>query len=292
MFPKQKFNIPGEDFILPTIENCLNGQNRKYLSTPNMILIHEWLAGDSIEPPVVEAKAANAAGMKDLLALGTNEVPAYPNKYHTGWLLLLERHLQATPEIHRVINENIEYVKKFPSETSDKMANRLSDTTTELMIMVGQITAFNVSGMFFDTPFPKRFLMENLDTLSMFFTAIITQRNRIVYSTEETYSNDIPESMFSLIELDMIISHLHKASLERFFPFPDLFAKQYNLLDSNFYREVAMAFSSCTGVGIPVDYVIKPTMVYHWAVQVLNSFAKTIPNYSIIPKPNNVVKLF
>jgi hypothetical protein len=147
--------------------------------------------------------------------------------------------------------------------------------------------------MFTGSHIPQRMAYEGLQTLDYLVSMIITQRDRVIYHTDEEATADWPLKMFSTIELDRIIGSIHQAELHGLYQDPKHLVKFYNLLDESFFRQCAMAFSMASGVPIPRGYIEdQTTKVFHWAFKVLTSVKNGIPDLKVRPKPQNVVNLF
>lgn len=275
-------NLGMETNVLPTVENCLREGDGKFYSTQNAFRVHEWLRGSSTDPLVLEAVGSNKDGLVLQRKLGNFEAKAYAERYHPGWLLTTEQRTQAMPEVTRLIKDNIEHTVEHPS-AANQIA--LSDTTQKLMTIAASISAFNASGMFFQTPFPKRYLFETLDVLDMLFSCVLTQRRRFFPQYDGAGPTEYPEKMYNILELDKVIGRIQQAVLQGFFPYPEAQAKTDGLMDASFFCQCAMAYSAVTRTTIPVAYMEEKGRVYYWAVQVIMSLAKTVPSMQVRPKP-------
>lgn len=290
MKTRLKVNVGTEENVIPTVEGCLKDVAGAFFSTRNAIRVHEWLRGDETLPLVLEAVKPNTDGTYMTRSFGNLSVAAYPERWMPGQLLKLEQSLLAVPAVQKAIAFEIQ---RLESNTSEELAVQVSETIQELMPGIFFIQAFNASAMFFDDEIPVRACMENLDVLDTLCSCILTQRRKVIYSTDEQFGRPIPANRFNILELDRVIGRIHGASSEVFFPEPNYQAKLDGLLDGSFFRQCAMAVSSQCTVPIPEKYIEKePNDIYFWAVAQLNEYKDKIPQHHAQPTLATVVNLF
>jgi hypothetical protein len=283
-------NVGSEENDVPSVEDCLKDVAGKFYSTQNAVRVHEWLRGTETVPLVLEAVKQNEDGTVDHITLGSPDIRAYAETYFPGQLLKLEQSRIAVPKMHETMAYNHAYFLAHPTERNQEA---MGTAILELMKNVSSIWAFNASSMYFGTPIPKRFIFESVETLKILFTCVLTQRDKVLYETEETYAGTIPPEIYSRVELDRILFRIHQAMLEGFFPNPEVQAKADGLMDVSFYKQCAMAISANCSIRIPRDYVEeKTTRVYHWATKILNEVAWTVNDHRLDQQVQNVVTLF
>jgi hypothetical protein len=282
-----KVNTGTNEYVVPSVEGCLKDTAGQFYSTQNAIRVHEWLRGTSANSLVLEAVKPNAKGLLETFCLGNIHVPAYPEEYYPGMLVRLEGALAAVPAIKETMNKNLEYLQRHPTERNQEL---ISDNTQAMMAMMNPIWAFNASNMFFVTPISKRFLFESMETLNTLFTCVLTQRDKIVYQTDEVWKNTIYDDQYLLLDLESVVFKIHQGEMDGFFPNPALMWERYSLPDQSFYKQCAMAISSCCNLPIPRNYVEeKPTRAYYWAVHQLTKVANIVPEFQLRHNTQNVV---
>jgi hypothetical protein len=290
MKTRLKVNVGTEENVIPTVEGCLKDVAGAFFSTQNVIRVHEWLRGDEALPLVLEAVKQNTDGTYATRSFGNLNVAAYPERWMPGQLLKLEQSLLAVPAVQKAIAFEIQ---RLENNSSEELAVQVSETIQELMPGIFFIQAFNASAMFFDDEIPVRACMENLDVLDTLCSCILTQRRKVIYSTDEVFGRPIPANRFNVLELDRVIGRIHGASSEVFFPEPNYQAKLDGLLDGSFFRQCAMAVSSQCTVPIPEKYIEnEPNDIYFWAVAQLNEHKDKIPQHHAQPTLATVVNLF
>lgn len=283
-------NVGAEENGVPSVEGCLQDNAGKFYSTQNAVRVHEWIRGTETVPLVLEAVKQNNDGVVEHRSFGSPDIQAYAETYFPGQLLKLEQTLLAVPKIKDLMGSNLIHFQTNPSERNQES---ISNATKAMMDKIAVIWAFNASSMYFGTPIPKRFIFESLETLDILCTCILTQRDKVLYQTDETYTSVLPDTLFNKLELDRVLFRIHQASLEGFFPHPENQAKNDGLMDVSFYKQCAMAISENCGILIPRDYVEeKTTRVYHWAAKMLNQVFWQMSDYDLTRPIQNVVSIF
>lgn len=284
-----KINTNTEEYVIPSVEGCLADTARKFYSTQNAVLVHEWLRGTSVNPLVLEAVKPKdpKLGVYETFELGKLHISAYAEPVSPGQILDHERYLAALPLIDKTMKENIAFYEENPSET---LLESLSTSTDNMMQVLSKLWALNASCMFLGSAMPPRFVLETMETLNILFTCVLTQRNKVIYATELQCDADLPENLYNNLELDRVLGHLHVAGRDQFFPNPEIESGFLGLADTSFYKQCAMAYSATAGVPIPRDYIEEqPTRVYFWAGQQLTKFARMVSSFEIRPKQSVVL---
>ncbi|BDD79448.1 hypothetical protein [Burkholderia phage FLC8] len=249
------------------------------------------MGSSEITPPVLEAVKPGKDGLIQHRTLGFKGVAVYPTQVQPGWLLEVEQLVLAREPMSKLLIDEIEARAMRPGD--EEFGTALMETSANIMAKLSQISYFNANAMFTGSHIPKRMAYEGLQVLDYLVSMVITQRDRIVYHTDEEAPADWPIKMFNTIELDRIIGSIHQAELHGLYQDPAHLVKFYHLLDETFFRQCAMAFSMATGVSIPRGYTEdKPSKVFHWATKVLMQTKESIPDLKVRPKPQNVVNLF
>lgn len=283
-------NIGQQQYVLPSIEGCLKDFNGKFHSTSNAIRLYEWLGGDEIIPPILEAVRADEDGTFSHRRLGFKDTPIYPTHVQPGWLLEIEQLAIARGSMAQLLKDSIREVEERSIDTEFMKA--LNETTANVMTKLSMFSYFNANAMFMQTPIPQRLCYEGLQVLDYLVQMVITQRDRVPCATVIIDLNDYPMELFSKIELDRVIGSIHQAEMNGVFLDPEKLAKYYGLIDEQFYCECAMAFSLVANVAIPVSYRRPVSKYYHWARKVLWAEYNEIPNLKVRPKPKNIINLF
>lgn len=291
-----KINTDGGTLdVLPSLENCLRDNTGNFYSTQNAVRLHEWLGGTSTDPLVLEAVRPDGNGLVPTRRLGHPTIAAYPERLTNGSFLRLEQSILAAKRIGKMMSETLETAIRQKDNMHTAAA---SETVQALWSKLNPIIAFNASNLYFGYEMPQRFVMESLEVIDILFTCVLTQRKRMVYKTDEQSSSELPLNLFSQKDFDSVLIQLHRAEADGFMPNPSVAVRQDHLLDENFFRQCAMAFSSCCNVKIPKDYIAeKPDQIYFWAVSVLMSVRDSLDDLRVRPKPtvvesSKVVSLF
>lgn len=287
-------NLGQQEHVLPSIEGCLKDFDGKFYSSSNAIRIYEWMGSTEVIPPSIEAVRKDADGTLQLRRLGFHGNAIYPTQIQPGWLLEVEQLVLARNEMSQLLFDSIDHAKMLQERSnSAEEGKALMETTSKIMAKMCEISYFNANCMFSATPFPKRLAYEGIQVLDYLVQMVITERDKVIYHTDQQSPADWPEQLFNKMELDRIIGSIHQAEAMGCFLDPEKMVLFYNLLDASFYRQCAMAFSMCAGVPIPRAYVEPElTKVFFWAQKVLNSVKVSIPSLKVRPKPKNVVNLF
>lgn len=291
-----KINTDGGTLdVLPSLENCLRDNTGNFYSTQNAIRLHEWLGGTSTDPLVLEAVKPDESGVVHTRRLGHPSVAAYPERLTNGDFLKLEQAILASKRIGEMMGEALESAIR---QKDDMHTTAASETVQALWAKLNPIMAFNASNLYFGYEMPQRFVMESLEVIDILFTCVLTQRKRKVYKTDATWPSEIPLNLYSQRDFDSVIICIHRGESEGFMINPAVAVKQNHLLDENFFRQCAMAMSSCCNIPILTDYVAeKPDQTYFWAVSVLMSVRDSLDELRVRPKPtvvdsSKVVSLF
>lgn len=285
-----EINVGAEEHVIPTVEGCLEDNSFKFYSAQNAIRVHEWIRGTSTDTLVLEAVKPKLPGVIEHFHLGNKAFAVYPEVTTPWQLLRLEQDVISMPRIREILAKNIQYVNDNPTPRNQE---QLSDSTRKLMDKANTVWAFNASNMFFGTPIPERFLFQTMETLNILFTIIITQRDKKIYETSQTWDWEIPDGMYRQNDFLIVLASIHQATLNSFFHEPEGMAKVNNLLNTSFYKQCAMAISACCGIKIPQDYIEeRPTQVYFWASKLLNKTLDSVEDLEIRHNTQNVVNLF
>lgn len=295
-FLRMHINVGTEEYVLPSIEGCLNDISGKFRSAPNALRIHEWLGGTSVDLPVITAVTPEKNGtvMDRTMGLPTNgfATDVYGQATTTQWLLEAEQICIARHVMHETMQSNLAVAEEA------SMYNQLQDSTQKVFQVMAQLALFNANCMFLNTPFPKRMVYESLMTLDMLCLMVRTNRDLVVYERESDSRVDWPLELYRQEDLATVVSLIHQATQNNNFQDPERYVKQAGLLDANFFLQCAMAYSSEAGVKIPRAYIapniltVKEDTVFHWARKVLRAKVDYIDSLRIAPKKQNVVQLF
>lgn len=270
-----QINIGAEEYVIPSIAGCLSEGLGKFHTTQNAILVHEWLRGTSLTPPVLKSKIDFSDKRQEERVLGYKDHAFYPERWYPGQLLRLEKTMLALPAISDMMVKQVnKLTAKAPGTDLEGSSKLIQQLANKLYV----VECFNASALYFDHQIPKRLCLETMSALDVLITMVINQRKQCLYEHKEM--TKVPLSLYAEAELDKVIGVIHKGSLEGFFPNPAMVQSNYNFLNVDFFHQCAMAFSSTSTVMIPHSY-IQPvqTDVYAWAYAVLTSMKNTVPDF-------------
>lgn len=261
---KINFGDPHEEFVLPTVEDCLRKYDASFYSAQNAIRIHEWL-GDASAVSLLLTKV----GTKEEVDIMS------PNIYHRligiyppemgVHVILTKTILTKIVPLHQIALALPDLiVAKDQSDNSPEREKYIQDNINVMVIATAAAIVHN-------TYLPKSLVYVHPDTLPLVLMATITQRARVSYTPcDTTNARMVDNDDFSPKEImifGLAFNHLNAMIAKNIYDSPGVVASglmEYMSVDD--FKQIAMATSYVFGYKYPkVFYSEHEQKMYHRA---------------------------
>lgn len=275
---KINFGDPHEEFVLPTVEDCLRKYDASFYSAQNAVRIHEWL-GDASAVSLLLTKVGTK---EEVDIISPDRYLRLVDKYRLelGDYVFLSRNIMTRiMPLHQIAIAIPELVKH--ADVQDNTPEREKFIHENLRVMaVNTATA-----IFHSTHLPERLIYLNEDVLPLILAATITQRGRMGYRPKATAKAIRPDNK-GVHKINLAFNQLHAMVTRNIFEDPAVTA---NILSPYFtmseFRQIAMAASAVYGYLLPTPfYDDEETIVFSEAVTHFNQVKDELHSFKIPPQ--------
>lgn len=276
---KINLGVPYDQYILPSVEDCLRKYDASFYSTQNAVRIHEWM-GDAEALPLLLTKVDSG---EEVDIITKDVYHQLVKKYHLelgNHVFLTKGFLTSILPIHQIAYALPELI------AHEGNPNNTPEHETFIQDNLRVMACHTATAIFHQVYIPARLNYISPDVLLLVLAAVITQRGKAAYAPKEVVTTT-PYSEADVNRMRVAFNVLTTYLDRNIFEDIDVLVNQHQGITADDFRQVAMAMSTVMKCKFPVSYYANTELTrYKQMVTLLNQVKDE--NSSFVPTPQKL----